>query len=96
MKKKLVGLLIGAMGFMLVACTAQDKETEVPAVDNQEIESTTTDASEDEIYESTAMSNPWVDSDKAGVLAATGFDMVAPAEAAAKVGDGILNLSCKK
>ena len=34
--------------------------------------------SKEEIYENTWIANPWVDSNRAEVLEATGFDMVAP------------------
>lgn len=91
MKKKLVGLLVGTLGLMLVACASQVKEAEEVESSVQEVEVTetgiqetkdiATDASENEIYEGTGMANPWVDSDKAGVLEATGFDLVAPEEA---------------
>lgn len=92
MKKKLVGLLLGATGIMLVACTPQGKnagtpeasieQVEIIPIDESEDAIIATDASEDEIYEGAGMSNPWVDSDKAGVLEATGFNLVAPADAA--------------
>lgn len=78
MKKKLVGLILAAMVFMLAACASQDIGADVSA---QEVEGIAIDAPEDEIYEGMGMSNPWVDSDKAGVLEATGFDIAAPAEA---------------
>ena len=92
MKKILVGLVLGIMGCMLVACASKNKETEASApvvesipVDNStdipEDESTVIDTSEDEIYVGMDWSTPWVDSDKQGVLDATGFDLVPPTDA---------------
>lgn len=92
MKKRLVGLLLGTMGLMLVACASQNKEAEIPVfesipTDTSANEENTTvddentaaiDDEEEEIYHGMDMSNPWVDSDKAGVLEATGFDLSAP------------------
>lgn len=65
--------------------TEEAAEAAAEAVETPNEESTiivVDDAPEEEIYESTWMANPWVDSDKAGVLEATGFDMVAPEGAA--------------
>lgn len=89
MKKKLVILIVGIMGIMLVACTPNDNKDENAQKSAKESESTTldvsedamyveTDKSEEEIYEGFGMANPWVDSDKEGVLEATGFDLAAP------------------
>lgn len=78
MKKKLVILIVGIMGIMLVACTPNDNKAENSKASAKELESTTTDAVEEEIYEGFGMANPWVDSDKEGVLEATGFDLAAP------------------
>lgn len=82
MKKKLIGLMIGAMGVMLVACATPSKTTEGIAPEAVETEVVEPDTQEEEIYESAFMENPWVDSDKEEVLEATGFNLVAPAEAA--------------
>ncbi len=73
--------MIGTMGFALVACGKEEKTTETTEVVVEETESANVETSEEEIYEGFNMSNPWVDSDQAGVLSATGFDMVPPAEA---------------
>lgn len=92
MKKKLIGLVIGSIGFMLVACASQDKEVVyidlgdstaqqgVSAIESNEPEGETS-AEDNEIYEGLDWSTPWVDSDKEGVFDATGFDMAAPADA---------------
>ena len=81
MKKKLVTFIIAAMGLTLIACGSNAKKeeaSEVTAAENTEPTIIVDDAPEEEIYENTWMANPWVDSDRAGVLEATGFDMVAP------------------
>lgn len=78
MKKKLLGLVLVTTCLMLTACTSQDGEAEAG---NPEAESSIADASETEIYEDMELSNPWVDADKAEVFEATGFELIAPAEA---------------
>lgn len=72
MKKKFIGFLFGAMVLLLAACAPQDKAADPAEVSTQETET----------YQGMGMANPWVDSDQAGVLAATGFDLTAPAGAA--------------
>lgn len=81
MKNRLVTFIIAAIGLTLVACGSnekKDKTAEVIETANTEPTTIVVDAPEEEIYESTWMANPWVDSDRAGVFEATGFDMVAP------------------
>lgn len=68
MKKILAVLMSATVLFSLAACASQNKEAETAAADS-------------EMYIS-GMANPWVDSDRAGVLEATGFDLAAPADAA--------------
>lgn len=67
MKKILAGLLVFAMIFMMAACGSQDNKSE---------------NADGEMQEGVNMSNPWADSDKEGVLEATGFELNAPAGAA--------------
>lgn len=85
MKKIVIGLMLVATTFMLVACGSKDKSEEVNKVKAEIIpidEAKSVDETgDDEIYVGMDMSVPWVDSDKAGVLEATGFDIVAPAGA---------------
>lgn len=87
MKKKLVGLMIATMAFMMVACGSKESDAQTVEVDIQKVEDIENSSQEiednvdEEIYESMSMANPWVDSDYAGVLEATGFEMVPPAEA---------------
>ena len=82
MKKRLVTFIIATMGLTLLACGSNDKKDEATKVTEAENTEPTIivvdDAPEEEIYESAWMVNPWVDSDRAGVLEATGFDMEAP------------------
>ncbi len=78
MKKYFVGLLLGTMGLMLVACGSKDKAADASGAGTQATENASMDTSDTEIYESEGMPNPWVDSDQEGVLAATGFRLVAP------------------
>ena len=88
MKIRLVGFIMVTMAFMLVACGSKESDIQTVEVDIQKVEDIENsakeveDSAEEEIYESMYMENPWVDSDKAGVLEATGFDLVPPAEAA--------------
>lgn len=93
MKKKLLVLTLGAMGLLLVSCNSKTSDRDVAqntaydmaqdeSSDKEVIDIEIDDSSEEDIYEGMAMGNPWVDSDKAGVLEATGFDMEAPADAA--------------
>ena len=93
MKKKILGLALAAMGLMLVACSSQDKTSEViktvevtgtteATEPSKPVESSDAALPQEEIYRGMDMSIPWLDSDKAGVLEATGFDMTPPADAA--------------
>lgn len=78
MKRRLIGLILVVMGLTLAACGSKEKKTEVSAKEPAII--VVEDAPEEEIYEEQGFGvpNPWVDSDEAGVLEATGFDLVAP------------------
>lgn len=84
MKKKLAGLIIAAMGLTLVACSSKENQAEASQIVLPEVESIEADSKEEEIYieMGTGFVNPWIDSDKEGVLEATGFDLVAPEGAA--------------
>ncbi len=82
MKKKLLGLTLGAMGLVLVACTPQKNDVKEAESGGNDIEVIELETADDEVYEGMNTINPWVDSDKEGVLEATGFNFVAPAEAA--------------
>lgn len=89
MKKLFIGFLLGAMVLTMAACGLQGNAVDTTETGLQEILTTEAntqgsghtvpDASEEEIYH--GMGNPWVDSDKEGVLEATGFDLAAPAGA---------------
>lgn len=83
MKKRLVGLLLGTLGALLVACASPDRAQENVhgEVQDKEVVDLELGTDQEDIYEGFGMENPWVDSDEAGVLEATGFDMVAPLDA---------------
>lgn len=76
MKNKIAILMIVAMVLMLAGCVFQDKKVEITEV--HDTEGVVADDKEDGAQEWAGLPNPWVDSDKAGVLEATGFDMAAP------------------
>lgn len=63
---------------MNVTDAPADENTVADEVDDNVVADVETDMADDEIYESPFGANPWIDSDYAGVLAATGFDLVAP------------------
>lgn len=83
MKKRLLGITFGIVGVMLVACTSseQSQNQVMEQSQDKEVVVIELDTSDDDVYEGMGMANPWVDSDKAGVLEATGFDLVAPEDA---------------
>lgn len=74
MKKKIVITML-TMTLALTSLTGCGSAATEDAAEDTTTE--TTDATEDG-GEDTEIANPWVDSDQAGVLSATGFDMAAP------------------
>ena len=76
MKKKIALVLsIISVGMLaLSGCGSSSKEATTEA----QTEETTTKAEETTAEETVGMANPWTDSDKEGVLEATGFEMDAP------------------
>lgn len=82
MKKKLVGILLGTVAVLtLVACGSKDKEVEVVEFNLGGGATESGVTGDGEVYTS-PFGNPWVDSNKADVLKATGFDMPSPEGAA--------------
>lgn len=90
MKKGFVTLLIGASVLMLVACKRESGTAvtdEIPEALKTPIMEAIPEEMAEEIAKDTDLSdalglgNPWVETDKEGVLEATGFPVDAPAEA---------------
>lgn len=79
MKKKLAYFLIGTMAIMTVACGKEETNTvgiqAEPIEETTSVEETSDEAAEEQVV---GMVNPWVESDAAGVLSATGFPIAAP------------------
>lgn len=74
-KRKALVLSIISVGMLaLSGCGSSSKEATTEA----QTEETTTKAEETTAEETVGMANPWTDSDKEGVLEATGFEMDAP------------------
>ncbi len=76
MKRK-VALILSVMSISMLAmagCGSSSKETAAET----SVEETTTVAEETTAEETVGMANPWTESDKEGVLEATGFEMAAP------------------
>lgn len=88
MKKKLAILIIGVMTIMAVACGSKENQTQSPdtAVEvtdaaGEEEKDMAADAADLEEQEMVGMANPWTESDKDGVLQATGIELNVPDEA---------------
>lgn len=71
MKKLSFGFVLCVMLLVLAACSVQEKRNDVTQAGAQEADN----------HQTIGLANPWVYSDRAGVLDAAGFDLVAPAGA---------------
>lgn len=88
MKKKLAILIIGVMTIMAVACGSKENDTEgygvptapIESVDEEDVNGEIDDenAARSEDQEMVGMANPWTESDKDGVLQATGIELNTP------------------
>lgn len=78
MKKKLVCLAICAAMFSMAACGTKNDSKGADKNDNVEISLEDESKNVEESNEYVSMSNPWIVTDKDGVLDATGFAVEAP------------------